>query len=293
MTQAVLFFQADHWKAGAAERLEISWESGRYPNDELWVKLNVPPEVEEIQCLAGFHDREPLDGQIMRLLLVLESARRAARRVKLILPYLPYSLQDRDVRGGDAIAARAVIRAIESTGIDSVTLLDLHNPETTSEWHIDASELHADELLAQQIREVYDPSQIAIVSPDAGAVERARRIAHLLEVPLLELEKVRRGPGDVTVSGTIESCSAQHYIVIDDMINTGGTIVETAQLVREQCQVRVSVAVVHGLFAGNAREKLESAPIDHLFVTNSFNSTVLRSVPPNWRVVDLTPLFHM
>lgn len=273
--------------------VKLQWQFGTYPNGEQWVKLNFPQQpFERLAVMAGYHDREPLDVQTMRLLLVLEAARRTAREVRLFLPYLPYSLQDRDDRGGDAVAARALIRALESSGIRSVVLADLHNPSSLQEWSIPAQELRADELLAQEIERVFDRADIAIVAPDEGGRERAQRIAKLLNAPLIELEKVRRGPGDVTVSGEIESCSAGHYVIVDDMINTGGTIVEAAQLVREQCHVRVSVAAVHGLFAGQAREKLERSGIDHLFVTNSFHSQALQNKPPHWRLVDIGPLFR-
>lgn len=298
MNQAILFFQADQWKGSVLTdetRPELQWESGTYPNGEQWVKLNFPQQpLKRLIVVAGYHDREPLDVQTMRLLLVLESARRTAQEVQLILPYLPYSLQDRDVHGGNAVAARTLIRALESSGIDSVVVADLHNPESLREWSISAQEVRADELLAQEIERVYDRTDIAIVSPDEGAKERAQSIARILGVPLIELEKVRRGPGDVTVSGKITSCSAQHYVIVDDMINTGGTIVEAAQLVQEQCHVRVSVAVVHGLFAGAAGEKLKNAEIDHLFATNSFDSQALRpeNLPSNWHVVDIGLLFR-
>jgi ribose-phosphate pyrophosphokinase len=278
MTQALLYFQADHWRSASVRvPIELAWEHGFYPNDEQWVRLKFPDKkVDRLTILAGFHDREPLDRQVMRLLILLEAARRAAGFIHLFIPYLPYSLQERDVRGGDAAAARALSLSLESLGVDKITIVDIHNPQFMTEWRIPAVSLDSNRLLADRIQSVLSVENLAVVAPDKGAVARASSLGEFLHVPVFLLEKERYGPGEVQVRGDLTACPAKHLLLVDDMVNTGGTLAEASRVVREQCGAKVSVAATHPLFAGKAVEKLRGAGVEEIFVTNSFDSWPLR-----------------
>ncbi len=280
MIDVTLFFQADQWRwsgAPLAAAEELSWESGQYPNDEQWVRIHRPKQpINQLTLLAGFQDQEPLDRQVMRLFILLEAARRAAESIHLFIPYFPYSLQERDVRGGDAAAARVMLRAIESLGVDKVTVVDIHSPQFMAEWKIPTVQLSANRLLADKIQAILPSANLAVVAPDKGAVARANSLGEFLHAPVYILKKERHGPGEVELHGDLATCPAKHLLLVDDMINTGGTLAGAARIVKEQCGAEVSVAATHPLCAGKAIEKLRAAGVGEIFVTNSYLSWPLR-----------------
>jgi len=298
--QGVLFFQADNWLSRAAYPAGsevIQWTAGEYPNGEQWVKLNPsePATFESIQVLARFKSFElgldqysadranisndannsnnaaSLSDQIFRLLLLLEALNHRTPHLKLFLPYLPYSLQDRDVRGGDGVGVKTLISCLEAIGVDEFQVIDLHSAQDLAYFTVPVTHWTAEQLLADQIRSVIQPSDLAVVAPDKGATLKAQNFGELLKAPVTYLQKKRLGPGKVEIiADNLRDLKAKHILLVDDLLNTGGTLVTSAQVIREQIGAEVSVAVTHGLFANQAMKKLSQAGIKHIFVTDSY-----------------------
>lgn len=278
---ARLLFQVDDWRSSliSPDVPEIIWQAGEYPIGEQWAKLDQAPTVETIEIFARFGAKK-LPGfstqseQVQTLLLLLEASRRQCQHLRLLLPYLPYSLQDRDVRGGDAVAVQVFIKSVEAMGVDEVVLLDVHSPRDLEYWTIPVVHLSAEELLVVQMQSTVDTSQAVLLAPDKGAAHRAHQMGERLDVPVTYLTKVRFGPGEVKIdTSNLDGLSAANVILADDLLNTGGTLVAASQALHERDpHVRVFVAVTHGLFAGEALVKLQAAQIERIFVTDSFVS---------------------
>lgn len=291
--QGVLFFQADDWLSRAvypAGSEVIEWTAGEYPNGEQWVKLNPsePATFESIQVLARFKSFElglaevsaaadksnsaaSLSDQIFRLLLLLEALNHRTPHLKLFLPYLPYSLQDRDVRGGDGVGVKTLISSLEAIGVDEVQVIDLHSAQDLAYFTVPVTHWTAEQILADQIKSVIPQKNLVVVAPDKGATLKAQNFGELLKTPVTYLQKKRFGPGKVEINAdNLRDLKAKHILLVDDLLNTGGTLMTAAQAIREQIGAEVSVAVTHGLFANQAMKKLSQAGFKHIFVTDSY-----------------------
>jgi len=280
-TFARLLFQVDDWRSFliSPDTPEVTWQAGEYPIGEQWAKLDPSFFVQTIEVFARFGSKELPNfatqaEQVQTLLLLLEASRRQCQHLRLLLPYLPYSLQDRDVRGGDAVAVQVFIKSVEAMGVDEVVLLDVHSPHDLEYWNIPVTHLTAEDLLVEQIKASIDTSQAVLLAPDKGAAHRAHQMGERLDIPVTYLTKVRYGPGDVKIdTSNLDGLQASNVILADDLLNTGGTLVGASQALHERDpQVHVAVAVTHGLFAGGALQKLQAAQIEKIFVTDSFVS---------------------
>jgi ribose-phosphate pyrophosphokinase len=277
--RGVLFFQTQEWESAWVDCGQVvAWQSGMYPNGEQWVRVEpADSKYEVIQIVARFTAREGLSVQMERLLLVVEATRRLTAHLKLILPYLPYSLQDRESAAGGAIGARMVARSLEAMGVDEVVLTDVHSPRDLEYWSVPVVEVSAAKLLAQRMMSTLDLSiPTALVAPDKGAALKAKQVGEMMGVPVTYLNKKRLGPGEVIidVSGLVD-LHVQQVVLVDDLLNTGGTLVEATKAILAQGMergeaVEVSVAVTHGLFANGAMGKLAAAGVKHIFVTDSY-----------------------
>lgn len=273
MERGFFLFQADRWEEAALRTgaRKLLWSSGDYPNDEQWVRADLgKSQLEEIEILASFSAHENLDRQIVRLLLLAEAAGRGARQTRLFLPYMPYSLQDRDPGNGSAVGARVFLQSLVAVGIKEVFSLDLHSQKFLPITGLRVENGNPRPAMISKIRETLGTDSLAVVVPDAGALPRGEEIARGLGVPIFIFEKQRIGPGEVKVTGMLPECRAERILIVDDMINTGGTLAEASALIREQCRVKVSVCVSHLLLAGNAAEKLARAQIEHIFTLDSY-----------------------
>lgn len=278
--QAELFVLCDDWKAeilAARKSEEITWESERYPNDEMNFQLGVDKshKWERITMWVRFTSQERLEMQVMRLLLMAEIASHYCEHLELKLPYLPYSLQDREVRPGDSAAARVFIRAVEGAGVQSVVLIDTHSPRNIQDWSIPVTHLRPERILADAIQAELAGEEVAVVAPDKGAVTRATLMGEYLHSEVYQLQKERFGPGDVKISATaLEGCPAAHLLLVDDILNTGGTLVQSIRAIRDTCAAKMSIVVTHGFFVNLAHQRLLDAGARYIFYTDSFLSGI-------------------
>lgn len=302
----IVFFQAETWEKAWRESGEpagqvISWEGGEYPNGEQWVKLltESADDWPVIQVVARFvapnsATASSLAEQTWRLLLLLEVLRRHSTQLRLYLPYLPYSLQDRDVHGGDAVAAATFIRALEASGVDLVQVVDVHSPKDLEYFQGPVLHLSAEERLAQAVKSQLSTAALALVAPDKGAAHRAHRLGKILDVPVTYLQKRRLSPGQVEIDlDTLKELSADHVLLVDDLLNTGGTLIAAAQAIREQLGAKVSVLVTHGLFARDPWSPLAAAGIDTIFLTDSYAYEQPDQLPLKIELVSVADLWRM
>lgn len=213
----------------------------------------------------------PVNDHIIELSLIADALKRAgAHMITAVIPYLGYSRKEKQSRPGEPISAKVVADLITSSGINKVVCLDLHADAIVGFFNVPVIYLSALSILADRIKKekLTDP---VVVSPDTGGVKRARNFASLLNAPLAVMEKHRyvnkRDTMEVlSMSGEVKGDTA---ILIDDVISTGGTIIDNANALKAKGVKKILVAATHGFFAGNAVEKLENSPVERIFVTDS------------------------
>jgi ribose-phosphate pyrophosphokinase len=219
---------------------------------------------------------QPVNDHIIELALMTDALKRAgAHHIIAVIPYFGYSRKEKQSRTGEPISAKVVADLITVTGIYKVVALDLHADAIVGFFNVPVIYLSALPVLAQRVKKENLKNPI-VVSPDTGGVKRARNFATLLNAPMAVMEKHRhvdkRDKMEIlSMSGEVSGDTA---ILIDDVISTGGTIVENANALKAKGVKKILVCATHAVFAGNAVEKLENSPIDKVFVTDSIEQKV-------------------
>lgn len=214
----------------------------------------------------------PANDHLMELLLMIDALRRSsADRVTAVIPYYGYARQDRKDSPRTPISARLVADLLESAGADRVFSLDLHAPQIQGFFKIPVDHLFAAPVLLKEMKEILgDRTDVVLVSPDAGSVERTRAFAKRLGCSIAIVDKRRSAPGQVAEVNIIGDVSGREAILIDDLIDTAGTMTEVARVLSEQKGARSVWAVAtHAVLSGPAIDRLNQSPIEKLLVTDT------------------------
>jgi ribose-phosphate pyrophosphokinase len=211
----------------------------------------------------------PVDHHLMQLLLMIDAFKRAsAWRITPVIPYYPYARQDRKDRPRVAISAKLVADLLETAGSSRVLSLDLHAPQIQGYFNIPVDHLYAAPVLVEYFKKK-NLGPITVVSPDAGGVERARLFAKRIDAPLAIVDKRRIDVNVSEVMHLIGDVAGRPALVIDDIIDTAGTLVKTAEALREHGATKVFAACTHPVFSGPAVERILSSQIEEIVVTDS------------------------
>jgi ribose-phosphate pyrophosphokinase len=211
----------------------------------------------------------PVNENLMELLVSLDAFKRAsARTVNVVIPYYGYARQDRKTAGREAISAKLVADLIATAGADRVIAMDLHTGQLQGFFNIKVDHLYCTPVIVDYIRQK-NFDNIVVVSPDAGGVERARVFAKKFDAPIAIIDKRRSGHNVAEVYNLIGDVKGKTAIIVDDMIDTAGSITSGAKMLKDQGATRILAVAAHPIFSGPAIERLEQAPIDEVIVTNS------------------------
>jgi len=249
----------------------------RFPDDELYVRVGGRLEGEDVVLVQSTRT----DDDILELILLEDAIREAgARRTFVVVPYFGYARQDRRFFPGEAVSARALCRHVELDA-DAVVTVDLHSSQTLTQFTKPAFEASGIPAIARLLRE--RPIDL-LASPDKGGVDRVRRMAQLLDKPWLALEKRRIDSEHVELSlpSTLPMPVEGKYVaIVDDVISTGGTIVEAAKLFKKHGAAGISAACTHGLFLKDAFERIKVV-VGDVFSTDTLgNPAEKASVAPD------------
>jgi len=239
----------------------------RFPDGEMIVKLE--DDVRGKDCFIVQSTSPPVNDNLMELLIFIDSLRRAsAKRITAVIPYYGYARQDRKSEGRTPITAKLVANMLTTAGVNRVVTMNLHADQIQGFFDIPLDHLTAAPVLAGhfQKRKLTDA---VLVSPDVGNIKFGSEFASRIGGELAVIHK-RRLTGDSTVAVTIiGSVKSKSVMMFDDMITTGGTVCEAAKLVREHGASAIYVAATHGVFAGPALERLASAELNEIVVTDT------------------------
>jgi ribose-phosphate pyrophosphokinase len=234
---------------------------------------------------------EPVNQNLMELLIMLDSFKRSsASRVTAVLPYYGYARQDKKDRPRVPITAKLVADLISRAGADRVLTMDLHADQIQGFFDVPVDHLFAAPVLLEAVRELNIPD-LVVVSPDAGGVERARAIAKRLEAGLAIIDKRRTAPNTAEVMhliGDVEGCNA---LVVDDIIDTAGTLTKSVEALKSKGAQRVLAAGVHGILSGPALQRIADSPMEMVLITNTTPvDEKLARLPDKLRTHSVAPL---
>jgi len=212
---------------------------------------------------------EPVNTHIMELLILIDAMKRAsAREITAVIPYYGYARQDRKDQPRVPITAKLVADLVASAGADRVLTIDLHTGQIQGFFNIPVDHLYASPVLLDYFKKK-EFDNLVVVSPDAGGVERARAFAKRMHVGLAIIDKRREGPNRTKIMNIIGEVSKRDVLILDDMIDTAGTIAQAAAAIKAKGAFRILAGCTHSVFSGPAITRLNEAPIDEIVVTNT------------------------
>jgi ribose-phosphate pyrophosphokinase len=243
-------------------------EVSRFPDGEVMVELR--ENVRGGDCFVIQSTCTPPNENIMELLLVADALRRAsAKRITAVIPYFGYARQDRKVAPRVPISAKLVADLITTAGISRVLTVDLHAGQIQGFFNIPVDNLYAMPVLVQYLRKRLDAQRITVVSPDAGGVERARAFARRLNADLAIIDKRRQRASEVTDMRLVGEVRDSVALLVDDMIDTAGTITEAAKVILGAGASEVMACATHPILSDPACERLNQSKIKEVVATNS------------------------
>ncbi len=251
----------------------------------VWIKEKI--DGQDVVLVQSFSD--PVDANIIETLLIIDALERlGARDIHVVIPWLGYSLQDKVFRDGEPIAAKMIAKIISHSYVKRVYLVDLHNTSITGFFDVPTSHTTAMTLFAEYANSTLGNKNAVVASPDFGGMKRARQFATLLDVDLVNIDKTRNlKTGDVTAVGLHGDVGNKTVVVYDDIIVGGSTVTETAELLKQEGAKEVHFYSTHGLFVGNALQRITESPVDSVLITNS---VAHEKLPARFKTLNLAPL---
>jgi ribose-phosphate pyrophosphokinase len=263
-------------------------EVGRFSDGELRIKL-----LENVRGDDTFIVQPtcpPVNENVMELLIMIDAlARASARRITAIVPYYGYGRQDRKAEPRVPISAKLVANLITSAGADRVLAMDLHASQIQGFFDIPVDHLYAMPVFLEHIRRK-KLKNVVIVSPDAGGVERARAFAKRLNAELAIVDKRRPRPNEANVMNVIGEVQGKTAILLDDMVDTAGTLCEDAAALKRFGAKHVYAACSHGVLSGPAIKRLEASPIEELMISNTIPLNGNTGMSKKITVLSVAPL---
>jgi ribose-phosphate pyrophosphokinase len=211
----------------------------------------------------------PVNDHVMELLILLDAFRRSsASRITAVLPYFGYARQDKKDKPRVPIAAKLMADLLTAAGADRILTMDLHAAQIQGFFNIPVDHLFAAPVILDAIRKL-TLNDLVIVSPDVGGMTRARAIAKRLEASLAVIDKRRTGKNETEILNVVGDVEGKDVLILDDIIDTAGTLVQAEAALREGGAARTYAAAVHGVFSGPALERIEGSGLETLLVTNT------------------------
>jgi ribose-phosphate pyrophosphokinase len=211
----------------------------------------------------------PVNDHVMELLILLDAFRRSsASRITAVMPYFGYARQDKKDKPRVPIAAKLMADLLTAAGADRILTMDLHAAQIQGFFNIPVDHLFAAPVILDAIRKL-EPEELVIVSPDVGGLTRARAIAKRLDASLAVIDKRRTGKNETEILNVVGDVEGKDALILDDIIDTAGTLVQAEAALRQQGARRTYAAAVHGVFSGPALERIEASKLQRLLVTNT------------------------
>jgi ribose-phosphate pyrophosphokinase len=233
----------------------------------------------------------PANDHLMELLIIIDALRRASsRRITAVIPYFGYARQDRKPGPRAPISAKLVANLITRAGADRVMTLDLHAGQIQGFFDIPTDNLYASPLMVRDIKDRFDLENVMVVSPDVGGVARARGLAKRINAPLAIIDKRRERPGESEVMNVIGEVGGYTCVLVDDIVDSGGTLVNAADALLAQGAKDVYAYISHGVLSSGAVARVSKSELKELVITDSIQATREVLGAGNIRLLPIGPL---
>ena len=244
----------------------------RFSDGEIYVEINENIRGNSIFVIQSIST--PANDNLMELLICIDALRRSsAKNITAVIPYFGYARQDRKVVPRTAISAKLVSNLITNAGAHRIVTVDLHAGQIQGFFDIPVDNLFSTPIFSKHIKKYISNKNIICVAPDVGGVERARALGQKLNVGLAIVDKRRPAPGKSQVMNIIGNVKGKNCLLVDDIIDSGGTIVNAAKALKEKGAKDVYVYVTHGVLSGNAVEQINNSKIKKLILTDTIDNS--------------------
>jgi len=261
----------------------------KFKDGEIYIEINENIRGNNIFIIQSISS--PANDNLMEMLLCIDALKRSsAKNITAVIPYFGYARQDRKVVPRTSISAKLVSNLITKAGADRVVTIDLHAGQIQGFFDIPVDNLFATPIFARHIKKKLKRNNIICVAPDVGGTARARALGKLLNVDLAIVDKRRPAPGKSEVMNVIGNVKNKTCILVDDIIDSGGTIVNAASELKKRGAKDVHVYVTHGVLSGNAVEKIKKSSIKNLVVTDTIDNSTKVKKAKNIEVLTISNL---
>jgi ribose-phosphate pyrophosphokinase len=267
----------------------IDAEVKKFSDHEIFVEIKENVRGEDIFVIQS--TSFPANDHIMELLIAIDALRRAsAKRITAVIPYFGYARQDRKVAPRTPISAKLVANLLTSAGVDRVLTIDLHAGQIQGFFDIPVDNLYGAPVFIEDIKKNYLLENLVIVSPDVGGLVRARAIAKKINSQLAIVDKRRPQAGVSEVMNIIGDVENLECIIVDDMVDSGGTLCNAAEALLERNAKSVSAYITHGVLSGNAYQKIANSKLKNLVITNSIEASINTLSVKNIKIINIASL---
>jgi len=264
----------------------------RFNDGEIFVEVYENVRGEDMFIIQPTSN--PANDNLMELLIMADALRRSsAQRITAVIPYFGYARQDRRSKARTPISAKLVANMLVGTGIERVLTMDLHAAQIQGFFDIPVDNLYASPVFALDIMAQFKDnlSDVMIISPDVGGVARARELAKRINAPLAIVDKRREKAGEVAEMTVIGDVSGKKCIIVDDMVDTAGTLCKAAEVLLENGASEVHAYITHGVMSGPAVERVSKSVMKSLVITDTIQPTDAVASAPNIRILPTAPVF--
>ena len=261
----------------------------KFADGEIYVEINENIRGNSIFIIQSISS--PANDNLMELLLCIDALKRSsAKNITAVIPYFGYARQDRKVVPRTSISAKLVSNLITKSGADRVVTVDLHAGQIQGFFDIPVDNLFATPIFARHVKKKIKSKKIICVAPDVGGTERARALGKLLNVGLAIVDKRRPKPGQSQVMNVIGDVKDKTCIIVDDIIDSGGTIINSAKALKERGAKEVYVYITHGVLSGDAVKRIKSSVIKNLVITDTIDNGIKTKNVKNIEVLPISGL---
>lgn len=264
----------------------------RFADSELFIKICESIKGKHVYVIQS--TCPPVNENLMELLITIDILKRSsAKLITVICPYYGYARQDRLLSKNESLTAKLVTNLLEKSGVDNIYLLEPHSSQIQGFFNIPNEIISGIHFLIKEIKKKNDLKNFVIVSPDYGSVKRIKNLSETYKIPMLIINKNRPQPNVVEIVDILGmNVKNKNCLIIDDMIDTGGTIIAACKTLKKMGCKKIIVGCIHGILSANAVEKFNLAYknkiIDQLFISNSINSIYNKKIK-NLHIVDISP----
>ncbi len=261
----------------------------RFPDNEIYVEINENIRGNSIFVVQSTSN--PVNDNLMELLICIDALRRSsAKNITAVIPYFGYARQDRKVVPRTAISAKLVSNLITDAGANRILSVDLHAGQIQGFFDIPVDNLFATPIFARHIKKNIKTNNLICVAPDVGGVERARALSRRINVGIAIIDKRRPTPGKSEVMNIVGNVKNKICVIVDDIIDSGGTIVNAAKALKDKGAKEIYVYITHAVLSGSAVDKIKESQIKKLIITDTIDNSKKIKISKKIEVISFAPM---